>query len=183
MNRIMIAGVVLSSNGRPARGAIVNLQSVTCALASGRSARGPASVPVSIIRSPRPNTDTNEQGGFVLYCGMESTESLMLIDHGQFDIWITECVGETRQTITYAGTGQAAQGPLVPVVSLRRIADGNIPDPRELSSFGSDVVRTYAQARQLCTRLPFMGLTIFPPSPESVEFFGAAVVRLLARRR
>lgn len=183
MNRIMIAGVVQRSDGRPAHRAIVNLQSVTCALANNRSAQGSALAPVSIIRSPRPNFDTNEQGGFVLYCGIESTEVMGLIDRGEFHLSIKEAISVTGQTITYAGIGQTAQGPLVPVVSLRRIADGNIPDPREASSYGADVVRTYARLRQICTRLPYMGLTVLPPSPEFLEFFGAVLVRLPISRR
>jgi len=191
----MIAGVVRRGH-IPAVGAIVHLQAIL-GTAAGRGVDSGVA-PLTIIPEPRVNAETDSQGIFVLYVGLpDITEALAASGRLRFRIAVAEVVGQSPEpgwwdrlwnvdngTTTYSGRG-VYEGPLHMVVSLRAIADGAgmQPDPRDPSSFAGDAARAYSELRQLSRRLPMVGFTIVPPSPEFYEFAGFCIVDFAAATR
>lgn len=172
----MIVGRVIGSDGEPNHGAIVVIRRVFGGLTSQRGAGGGELEDHNLVRSPQPTAETDENGGFVLYVGMPSTESPTLLDNGQYELHVMECTNRGRYNNTWSRRGRYPQGHFIPVVSLRAVGSGNVPDPRSASSFTTTVLDTYRAIRRVLPRMPAIGFTIFPPSPEFYEFIGAVRV-------
>ncbi len=171
----MIVGFVAGSDGEPNQGAVVVLRRVFGGLTSQRGVHG-ALEENDLVRSPQPTTETDENGGFILYVGMPSTESPRLLDNGQYELHVMECVARGRRTNTLGRHGRYPRGNFAPMVDLRAVGDGNIPSPDGASSFTTTVLDAYRAIRRLMPRMPAIGFTIFPPSQEFYSFLGAVQI-------
>ena len=186
MNQITVGGRVLSG-GQPAlQGSYAEFLSLT-GTQVGRGVHA-TTTPLNIVRLPRPQCFVDSDGYFAVQVSLQTfTDALEAGASLRYQVRAQLCTGQSpapglldrvrgidRGTITY-GAVRRRQGPLVRVVSLRAIADGNIPDPRDLGSFTGDVARTYSEVRQLARRLPTFGVSVPPPSTDFYAFFGHAV--------
>jgi hypothetical protein len=171
-HRLLVVGRV-HRNGEGLDGAIVHLVSFTA-----------AGTPIRLVqraRGTRVNTVTENGGHFSIYVGVEGSASgsrgvhgggsasvLGDLDQLAANVNVIEQVGPN----TYAGRGHRVVIRVLVVVSLRAVSQGNIPDPREVSSFARDAVENYARLRGYVCRIPFAGITIIPPSGDWLELLG-----------
>ncbi len=169
-HRLLIIGRVHRS-GIACDGAIVHLDSFTAAGAAMQLHQGTGT---------RINTNADRNGYFSLYVGVADVSSGRRGVHGTTSsVWehtdmlrahvsVTERVGDDL----YSGVGFAFELAVHPVVSLRAISRNSIPEPTDPSSFTRDAGENYMRVRGYLSRIPYVGLTIIPPSAEWLEFLG-----------
>ncbi|MEZ6061414.1 MAG: hypothetical protein R3C19_13805 [Planctomycetaceae bacterium] len=179
-HRLMVIGRVHRS-GIPRAGAIVHLTSFTAAGTAMNLRQGVGT---------RVNTNTDDDGYFSIYVGVADISSGRRGVHGgTSSMWehadmlrahlhVVESTGDDQ----FAGFGTNVEVVVVRVVSLRNISRGTVPELSDPTSFARDVGENYLRLRGYLSRIPYVGLTVVPPSPEWLELLGFQDIDLDSHR-